>query len=153
MRACQWTLSIGPNWPTSERKLNVNLLYTHLVRHEQNSALKQHTKIYFAIWESSIKICFVTAVLFIFQYISNKMQRYTVYFIWKLIYLFRVVTPPIIRSANSCVYSIWYLSHRYCYLPLSWKSWNCSAKWGAKQCLRATLWIYIYIYIYIVYSY
>jgi len=22
------------------------------------------------------------------------------------------------------LYSIWYLSHRYCYLPLSWKSWN-----------------------------
>ena len=25
---------------------------------------------------------------------------------------------------NNCIYSIWYLSHRYCYLPLSWKSWN-----------------------------
>jgi len=52
------------------------------------------------------------------------MQRYTVYFIWKLLYVFRVVTPPIIRGANNCIYSIWYLSHRYCYLPLSWKSWN-----------------------------
>ena len=54
----------------------------------------------------------------IFQYISNKMQRYTVYFIWKLLYMFRVLPPPIIRSANNCIYSIWYLSHRYCYLPL-----------------------------------
>ena len=36
----------------------------------------------------------------------------------------RVVLPPIIRSAYNCIYSIWYLSHRYCYLPLSWKSWN-----------------------------
>jgi len=52
------------------------------------------------------------------------MQRYTVYFIWKLLYMFRVVPSPIIRSANNCTYSIWYLSHRYCYLPLSWKSWN-----------------------------
>ena len=52
------------------------------------------------------------------------MQRYTVYFIWKLLYMFLVVPPPIIRSANNCIYSIWYLSHRYCYLPLSWKSWN-----------------------------
>ena len=52
------------------------------------------------------------------------MQRYTVYFIWKLLYLFRVIPSPIIRSANNCIYSIWYLSHRYCYLPLSWKSWN-----------------------------
>jgi hypothetical protein len=52
------------------------------------------------------------------------MQRYTVYFILKLLYMFRVVPSPIIRSANNCIYSIWYLSHRYCYLPLSWKSWN-----------------------------
>jgi hypothetical protein len=33
------------------------------------------------------------------------------------------LTPPIIRSAYNCIYSIWYLSHRYCHLPLSWKSW------------------------------
>jgi hypothetical protein len=39
--------------------------------------------------------------------------------------MFRVVLPPIIRSAYNCICSIWYLSqHRYCYLPLSWKSWN-----------------------------
>jgi hypothetical protein len=38
--------------------------------------------------------------------------------------MFRVVLPPIIRSAYNCIYSIWYLSHRYCHLPLSWKSWN-----------------------------
>ena len=46
------------------------------------------------------------------------MQRYTFYFIWKLFYMFRVVPPLIIRSANNCIYSIWYMSHRYCYLPL-----------------------------------
>jgi len=63
----------------------------------------------------------------IFHYISNKMQCYTVYFIWKLLYMFRVVPPPIIRSANNCIYSIWYLSHRYCYLSISWKIWNCKA--------------------------
>jgi len=47
------------------------------------------------------------------------MQRYTVYFIRKFIYMFRVVPSPIIRSANNCIYSIWYLSHRYFYLPLT----------------------------------
>jgi len=52
------------------------------------------------------------------------MQLYTVNFIWKLLYMFRVVLSPITRSANNCIYSIWYLSHRYCYLPLSWKSLN-----------------------------
>jgi len=50
----------------------------------------------------------------IFQYISNKIQRYTVYFFWKLLYMFRVVPPPIIRSAYNCIYSIWYFSDRYC---------------------------------------
>ena len=45
------------------------------------------------------------------------MQRYTVYFIRKLLYMFRVVPSPIIRSANNCIYSTWYLSDRYCYLP------------------------------------
>jgi hypothetical protein len=33
--------------------------------------------------------------------------------------MFRLVPPPIIRSANNCIYSIWYLSLRYCYLPLT----------------------------------
>jgi len=51
--------------------------------------------------------------------ISNKVQRYTVYYIWKLLYMFRVELPPIIRSTCNCICSIWYLSHRYCYLPLS----------------------------------
>ena len=32
------------------------------------------------------------------------------------------ILPPIIRSAYNCIYSIWYLSHRYCYLPLSSRS-------------------------------
>jgi hypothetical protein len=41
-----------------------------------------------------------------------------------MLYMFRVVLPPIIRSAYNYIYSIWYLSHRYCYLPLSWKNWN-----------------------------
>jgi hypothetical protein len=31
---------------------------------------------------------------------------------------------PIIRSTHNCIYRIWYLSNRYRYLPLSWKSWN-----------------------------
>ena len=56
--------------------------------------------------------------------ISNEMQLYTVYFIWKLLYVFRVVPPPILRSAYNCIYSVWYLSHRNCNLPLSWKRWN-----------------------------
>ena len=52
------------------------------------------------------------------------MQLYTVDYIWNFLYMFRVIPPPIIRSPNNCIDSIWYLSHRYCYLPLSWKGWN-----------------------------
>ena len=47
------------------------------------------------------KILIFNIPIYIIQYcISNKMQRYTVYFIWKLLYMFRVVPPPIIRTAN-----------------------------------------------------
>ena len=42
----------------------------------------------------------------------------------KLLYMFRVVSPPIIRSTHNCIYGIWYLLNRYCYLPLLWMSWN-----------------------------
>ena len=39
---------------------------------------------------------------------SNEMQCYTVYFIWKLVYMFRVVLPSIIRSAKQ-LYDMIYL--------------------------------------------
>jgi hypothetical protein len=40
------------------------------------------------------------------------MQHYTVYFIWKLLYMFQVVLSPIIRSANN------YLQHLVFVTPL-----------------------------------
>jgi hypothetical protein len=40
-------------------------------------------------------------ILIIPIYISNKRQLHTVYFIWNLLYMLRVVHPPIIRSANN----------------------------------------------------
>ena len=42
------------------------------------------------------------------QKLSNKIQLYTAYFICKLLYMFRVVSAPIISSTNNCIYSIWY---------------------------------------------
>jgi len=74
-----------------------------------------------------LRLIIASSWVFLFEWhtrISNKVQCYTVYFTWKLLYVFRVEPSPIIRRANNCIYSIWYLSHRYCYLPLSWKSWN-----------------------------
>jgi len=52
-------------------------------------------------------------------YIQQRCNITQFIYIWKPLYIFRVVPPPIIRSANNCIYSIWYLSHRYCYL-LCW---------------------------------
>jgi hypothetical protein len=78
----------------------------------------------------------VPCIVSIFQYISNKMQLYTVYLyletvlhvsggttthhqeriqlylqrlvLVKLFHTFRVVTPPIIRSGYNCFYSVWF---------------------------------------------
>jgi hypothetical protein len=49
----------------------------------------------------------------IFQYIFNKMQRYTLYFIWKLLYMFLVVPPPIIRSANNYLQHLVFVTNWY----------------------------------------
>ena len=50
------------------------------------------------------------------QLMSNKMQLYIVYFTRKLLYMFRMVFPPIIRSTNNCVYSIWHLTWVFLHL-------------------------------------
>ena len=52
---------------------------------------------------------------------------YSLVYFCKLLYMFRVVPPPIIRSTCNCNYSIWYLLNRYCYLTLSWRS----RKWSS----------------------
>jgi len=52
---------------------------------------------------------------------SNKVHLHTVYFICELLYMYRVVSPPIIRSTNNCIYSIWLvLVNSCCYLSPSW---------------------------------
>ena len=52
-------------------------------------------------------------------YIQQRCNITQFIYIWKPLYIFRVVPPPIIRSANNCIYSMWYLSNHYCYLPLA----------------------------------
>jgi len=60
------------------------------------------------------------------------MQHYTVYFIWKLLCMFRVVPSPIIRSSNKCIYSIWYLRH-----PQHTQTSSNSSRW---QQIAITVW-------------
>jgi hypothetical protein len=42
----------------------------------------------------------------------------------KLFYMFRVVTPPVIRRIYNCNYGIWHWSKCSCCLPLWWRGWN-----------------------------
>ena len=46
------------------------------------------------------------------------MQLYTVYFTFKLLYMFRVVSPPIIRSKNNYLQHL-VLVNRCCYLSMT----------------------------------
>jgi hypothetical protein len=55
-------------------------------------------------------------IVSIFQYISNKLQRYTIYLYLETALHVSGGIPPISRTAYNCIYSSWYLSHRYCYL-------------------------------------
>jgi len=77
----------------------------------------------FQITECTFNIHGFVHCINIVIYIQQDATLHSLFF-WKLLYMFRVVPPPITRSVNKCIYSIWYLSHRYCYLPLSWKSLN-----------------------------
>ena len=52
----------------------------------------------------------------------NVQQDATIYsllYFCRLLCMFRVVIPSIIRSTYKCNYSIWHWSDRLCYLPLS----------------------------------
>jgi glycosyltransferase involved in cell wall biosynthesis len=66
--------------------------------------------------------CIVSVFLLI--YFQRDATLHSLFISGKLLCMFRVVTPPIIRNTHNCIYNIWYLSNRFCYLPLLWKSWN-----------------------------
>ena len=72
---------------------------------------------YSPVW-ISINVLPVSLLL----YFQQDATIYTLFISGKLLYTFRVVSPPIIRSTHNCIYSIWYLSNRYCYMPLLLKS-------------------------------
>jgi len=46
------------------------------------------------------------------------------YLIWQLLYIFRVLPPPILRSTKQMHPQHLVTITPYCYLLLSWKSWN-----------------------------
>jgi hypothetical protein len=84
-------------------------------------------------------------IVSIFQYSNIYPTRCNVIqfiYILKLLYMFRVVLRPINRSSYKCTYSIWYLSHRYCYLLLAWKHVEQFPDIN-KLCNFVSCWIYI----------
>jgi len=56
--------------------------------------------------------------------VQQDATMYSLLYFCKSLYMFRVVTPLIIRSTYNCNYSIWHWSNRLCYLPLWWSRWN-----------------------------
>ena len=64
------------------------------------------------------KVCHNFYALILLIYFQQDATLHSLSISEKLLYMFRVVSPPIIRSKHNCIYSIWYLSNRYCYLPL-----------------------------------
>ena len=112
-------------------------------------------------WHSLLTFM-IPCMVNIFQYISKKCNFTQFIYNWKLLYMFRVVPPPIIRSAYNCIYSIWYLSHRYCWqIPDGVDTVVCTPDDGwrshprhveqfpdiNKLCKVASYWIYIGIYL------
>ena len=47
--------------------------------------------------------------VFLFIYFQRDTTVYSSFILGKLLYMFRVVSLPIIRSTHNCIYSIWYL--------------------------------------------
>ena len=46
---------------------------------------------------------------FLLIYFQRDATLHSLFISGKLLYMFRVVSPPIIRSTHKCIYSIWYL--------------------------------------------
>jgi len=52
--------------------------------------------------------------------VQRDATTYSLLYFCKLLYMFRAVTPPIIRSTYNCNYNIWHCSNSLGYLPLWW---------------------------------
>ena len=59
--------------------------------------------------------------------VNNYPTRCNFIYISKLLYIFRVVSPSIIRSSYHYIYSIWHYWDRNCYLSWTWLDGNYSS--------------------------
>ena len=84
------------------------------------------------------------------MYIQQDATLHSLFISAKLLYLFRVVSPPIIRSTHNCIYSIWYWSTCYRYLVMggdTTQNMYSSFPEINKLCNFASCWKYIWIYL------
>jgi hypothetical protein len=101
---------------TETSRFRFVLLYSN---NKQRVSVYYETYINFTISTQNLAFrgpCVVSVFLLI--YLQQDVTLHSLFISGKLLYMFRVISPPIIRSTYNCIYSIWYLSNRYCYLPL-----------------------------------
>jgi len=61
----------------------------------------------------------VHRVIYVVNY-PKRCKNIQFIYIRKFLYMFRVLSPPIISSSYHCIYSIWHYWDRYCYLSWTW---------------------------------
>jgi len=111
---------------------NLSCLFTMLPLHlwlrtrNQLSRFPSHVVVesFARIWHIQLLVKIRQQLLTLSIIVQQDTTMYSLLYFCKLLYMFRVVTPPIIRSTYKCNYSIWHWSNRLCYLPLSWRRWN-----------------------------
>jgi hypothetical protein len=108
----------------------------HLIIKLNNFSVVEHNRYMYCINFHLPDTCSVVFLLLFYNIHPTRYNFTQFIYIWKLLYMFWMLLSPIIRSECNCIYSIWYLSHRYCCLPLSGKSWNSSTK----QQIAVTVW-------------
>jgi hypothetical protein len=103
---------------------------------------QEHINCIYSIWYLSHRYCYLPLAMgpcieSVFYYISNKMQRYTVYLYLETALHVSGGTSTHHQEPINCIYSTWYLSDRYCYLPLAAGSSNGLTN---TRCCRYSLW-------------
>ena len=104
----------------SEKSVNKKM---HILTYSQISAVQLEWKLVF-FFSKFRGPCIVS--IFLLIYFQWDATLHSLFISGKLLYMCRVVSPPIIRSTHKCTYSIWYLLNCYCYRLILWKSCNSS---------------------------
>ena len=109
-------------WKHVEPSINLLFLLIHTTMRGSMNVIFINilTSLWICIWLQVLKLnCsifrFKVITVIMWPHLSSNIKVYPTrcnftqfIYIWKLLYMFRVLSPPIIRSAYNCIYSIWY---------------------------------------------